>query len=108
MARRIVLPVEATRLAVPARIALTVPPCASNRPDERSVPLLIVPPLITTPPFCVCVVPPRSSVPPLICVAPLDAPSVAAPVIASVPALTTVPPNGLVQSRRQRGGGAKR
>ena len=42
---------------------------------------------------CVCAVAPRSSVPPFTVVVPVTAPSVPAPVSASVPASMTVPPS---------------
>src|SRR5271169_3336210 len=50
------------RAPVPENAALTAPDCMLNAPDDDSVPFWIVPPASVTPPFCVCVVPPRSSV----------------------------------------------
>ena len=52
----------------------------------------MLPPVNVTPPFWVCVVPPRSSVPPATVVAALVLPSVPLPAICNVPALIVVPP----------------
>ena len=77
---------------LPVSTALTVPEDRAKLPDEDSVPFWIVPPDSVTPPFWVCVVPPRSSVPPATAVVPVAAPSLPAPEICRVPPLTVVPP----------------
>ena len=80
---------------VPASTALTVPDCMSNVAVDDSVPFWMVPPACNeTPPFCVCVVPPRSriAVAPFTVTAFVIAPSVPAPVSASVPLVMLVLP----------------
>jgi hypothetical protein len=86
---------DLTRAPVPASAALTVPDCMSNVAVDDSVPFWMVPPACNeTPPFCVCVVPPRLR----IAVAPFTvtecviAPSVPALVSASVPLVMLVLP----------------
>jgi hypothetical protein len=76
----------------PARTALTVPADRAKVPDDDRIPFWIVPPVSVMPPFCVCVVAPRSSVPPATVVAPAALPSVPLPESCSVPAFTVVPP----------------
>jgi hypothetical protein len=80
---------------VPASAALTLPDCRPKMPDDDSVPFWMVPPPCSvTPPFWVCGVPPRSriAVAPFTVVALPVLPSVPAPEICKVPALTMVPP----------------
>ena len=77
---------------LPARLAFTVPWDNAKVPDEDSVPFWIVPPDRVTPPFCVWLVPPRSSVPPDTVVDPVVAPSVPLPASCKVPAFTAVLP----------------
>ena len=61
-------------------------------PDDDRMPFWIVPPDRVRPPFCVCVVLPRSRMPPDTVVDPVVAPSLPLPEICKVPALTVVPP----------------
>ena len=77
---------------LPAKAALAVPDATAKVPVDDRVPFWIVPPDSVTPPFCVCVVPPRSSVPPATAVAPEALPSLPAPEICRVPSLTAVLP----------------
>ena len=77
---------------LPASTALAAPAASAKPPDDDSVPFWIVPPDKVTPPFCVCVVPPRSSVPPATAVVPEALPSLPLPESCRVPALTVVPP----------------
>ena len=77
---------------VPASAALTVPPASANVPDENSVPFCSVPLDRVKPPFCVCVVAPRSRVPPATVVEPVVAPSVPLPASSRMPAFTRVLP----------------
>ena len=77
---------------LPARAALTVPADSAKPPDDENVPFCRVPPDRASPPFCVCVEPPRSSVPPVIVVAAAALPSVPLPESCRVPAFTAVPP----------------
>jgi hypothetical protein len=82
-------------VAAPASAALTVPDCRLKALEDTSVPFWILPPPCrVTPPFCVCVVPPRSrtAVAPLTVIAPLALPRVPTPASASVPAVMLVPP----------------
>jgi hypothetical protein len=68
--------------------ALTLPDCMSKVPDDDRVPFWIVPPPCRlTPPFCVCVVPPRSRivVAPFTVVALLVLPKVPMPLSAGCP-----------------------
>jgi hypothetical protein len=80
---------------VPASAALTLPACTPKVPDDDNVPFWIVPPPCrVTPPFCVCVVVPRSriAVAPLTVVELAVLPSVPPPESASVPAVMLLPP----------------
>ena len=78
---------------LPARAAATEPSDKAKEPDEDRVPFWMVPPPDSvTPPFCVCVVPPRSSVPPATAVELAVAPSVPLPEIFRVPPFTAVLP----------------
>jgi hypothetical protein len=80
---------------VPASAALTLPAWTPKVPEDDSVPFWMVPPPCRlTPPFWVCVVPPRSRIAlaPFTVVAVPVLPSVPAPDICKVPAFTVVPP----------------
>ena len=85
-------PVVLLSAPVPSSAALTVPACTSKMPEDESVPFWTVPPVRVSPPFCVWVVPPRSSTPPVTVVCPPMLPSVPEPESSKVPPLTVVPP----------------
>ena len=76
----------------PVRAVEIVPAWTSKVDVEESVPFWIVPPVRVRPPFCVCVVPPRSSVPPLTVSVFVFAPSVPDPETFKVPDESVVPP----------------
>ena len=78
---------------LPASTPVTEPSAKAKVPDDDRVPFWMTPPAISvTPPFCVCVVPPRLSVPPDTVVVPDVAPSVPPVEICSVPPFTAVLP----------------
>ena len=77
---------------LPARTALAAPAASAKPPVDDSVPFWIAPPDSVTPPFWVCVVAPRSSVPPATVVVPEALPSVPLPESCRVPSLTVVLP----------------
>ena len=82
-----------TRACVPARIALTVPDCATNAvPVAVSVPFCTTPPAKVTVPKVVCELPPRSKTPPLVVIEPLEDNRSLPPLNNKEPALTVVPP----------------
>ena len=82
-----------TRLCVPARIALTVPLCATNAvPVEIKVPFCTTPPANVTVPNVVWLLPLSSNTPPLVVIEPLVESRLSPPESSNEPSFTVVPP----------------